>query len=89
MVIVTEAFLRPHCEKFTAICTIDENFITVITVPIGYHSFFTFLLKSEANQYSKQPLEKYCSHEQVSSFQKRECHHHHLILSQKYLIFVH
>ena len=56
MVIVTELSLRPRSEKFTAICTIDENFLTS---PIGCHSVYTyctFLLTSEANQYSKQPL---------------------------------
>ena len=85
MVIVTELSQRPRSEKFTSICTIDENFLTG---PIGCHSVYTyctFMLTSEANQYSKQHLEKYCFHEPVSSFQKRECHHHHLTC----LIFVH
>ena len=62
MVIVTELSLRPRSEKFTAICTIDENFPTD---SIGYHSVYTyctFLLTSDANQYSKQSLENYCSH---------------------------
>ena len=60
MVIVNELSLRPRSEKFTAIRTIDENFLTS---PIGCHSVYTyctFLLTTEANQYSKQPLEKYC-----------------------------
>ena len=85
MVIVTELSLCPRSEKFTSICTIDEHFLTG---PIGCHSVYTyctFLLTSEANQYSKQPLEKYCSPETVSSFQKRECNRHHLTC----LIFVH
>ena len=58
MVIVTELSLRPRSEKFTSIRTIDENFLTG---SIGCHSVYTyctFLLTSEANQYSKQPLEK-------------------------------
>ena len=79
MVIVSELSLRPRSEKFTAICTIDENFLTG---PIGCQSVYTyctFLLTSEANQHSRQPLEKYCSHELVSSFQKTECHCHHLM----------
>ena len=79
MVIVTELFLCPRSEKFTSIFTIDENFLTG---PIGCQSVYTyctFLFTSEANQYSKQPLEKYLSHEPVSSFQKREFHHHHLM----------
>ena len=79
MVIVIELSLRPRSEKFTAICTIYENFLTS---PIDCHSVYTyctFLLTTEANQYSKQPLEKYCSHEPVSYFQKRECHRHHLM----------
>ena len=59
MVIVTELSPRPSCEKFTSICTIDENFLTG---PIGCHSvytYYTFLFTFEANQYIKQPLEKY------------------------------
>ena len=62
MVIVTELSLRSRSEKFTSICTIDENFLTG---PIGCHSVYTyctFFFTSEANQYSKQPLGKYCSH---------------------------
>ena len=35
MVIVTESSPLPRSEKFTAICTIDENFLTG---PIGCHS---------------------------------------------------
>ena len=72
----------------TTISTIDENFLTG---PVGCHSVYTwctFLLTSEANQYSKYPLEKYCSYELVFS-SLRECHHHHLMLYQTYLIFVH
>ena len=79
MVIVTELSLRPRSEKFTAICTIDENFLTG---PIGCHSVYTyctFLLTTLANQHSKQPLKKYSSHEPVSYFQKRECHRQHLM----------
>ena len=75
-------------KKFTTIYPIDENFLTG---PVGCHSVYTystFLLTSEANQYSKYHLEKYCSYELVFS-SLRECHHHHLMLYQTYLIFVH
>ena len=57
--LVTELSQRPRSEKFTLICTINENFLIG---PIGCQSVYTyctFLLTSEANQYSKQPLEKY------------------------------
>ena len=38
MVIVTKLYLHPRSEKFTAIRTIDENFLNG---PIGCHSVYT------------------------------------------------